>query len=108
MRFAIVLLAACGGASLNGHEVQTGPTCVQAATNERYVRDRAEQVMGGEKHHALTAEEKAQHCKDDGWSAETIKCFAETTDWEQMKLCYDTMTSEQTGEIIRAIKAKPQ
>jgi hypothetical protein len=105
MRFAIVLLAACG-ATLNGHETVSGPTCLQATTNERYVRDRAEEVQGGEKHHSLTAEEKAERCRADFWSAETIKCFAETKDWEAMKLCYDTMTPAQTGEIIRAIKAK--
>jgi len=105
MRFAIVLLAGCG-ATLNGHETQIGPTCLQATTNERYVRDRAEEVQGGEKQHALTAEEKAERCKDDHWSVETIKCFAETKEWEPMKLCYDTLTPEQTGEIVHAIKAK--
>ena len=103
MRFAIVLLAACGGAQQPG---TTGPTCEQAAANERAVRDAAEARGSGEQRHTLTTEEKVQHCRVDFWSDESIRCFAETKDWEAMKLCYDTLTPAQEGEIVRAIKAK--
>ena len=63
-----------------------------------------EKMPGGEQMMGKMRDLGVQHCKDDKWSDEAVKCMIAAKDMTEAQACYGKLTKEQQETMNNAAK----
>jgi hypothetical protein len=96
--FVAVLSLAAFGCKKNGAD------CSKAITNsmELSKADLAKMPGANEKMMAKLTDLGMQHCKDDKWSEDVVKCMSDAKTETEAQSCYGKMTPEQSAKMNKA------
>lgn len=101
MMMPITLVATLALATVGCNTKKGGGDCAKAIANSMEV-SKADLPTGDQKMMAKMRDLGVQHCTDDKWSADAIKCMTDAKTEAEAQACYGKLTPDQSNKMNKA------